>query len=434
MSVHRMRTAAIGAVGALTLLVTAACSSDTASTGAATSAAPAASATGSGSAAGSASTSAGAAQLSLLFGSSGTAETTALTEAAAAWGATSGSTVEVTPAQDLTQQLAQGFSSGTAPDVFYVGADQVANYAKAGNLLPYGDELSNADDFYPVLKQAFTYDGTFYCAPKDMSTLALFINTDLWAAAGLTDADIPTNWDQLAAVATKLNTDTVAGISVSPERDRVDSFLVQNGSYLTAEDGTTITANDPKNAEALGYVKKLITDGVLKTPAELGAGWAGEAFGKGSAAMTIEGNWLLGALKTDYPDLKYTVAELPAGPTGTKGTLVFTNCWGIAATTKFPEQAKSFVEYMTGTDQQMAFADAFGVIPSVQSAESDYLAKFPANAPFVAGIDYARGVVNLPGITDVLGDFNSQLQDLANADPQAILDSVQENLTAAVGG
>ncbi len=444
MSVHRMRTAVIGAVGVLTLLAAAACSSDTATSGGSTSSAPATSAGGSSSGSagsgtgsagsGSAGGAAGGAQLQLLFGSSGTAETNALTEAANAWGSENGSTVEVTPAQDLTQQLAQGFSSGTAPDVFYVGADQVANYAKAGNLLAYGDELPNKDDFYSVLKDAFTYDGTFYCAPKDMSTLALFINTDLWTAAGLTDADIPTTWDQLATVAAKLNTGGVAGLSVAPERDRVDSFLVQNGSYLVAEDGTTITANDPKNVEALGFVKKLLTDGVLKTPAELDSGWAGEAFGKGAAAMTIEGNWLLGALKSDYPDLKYTVAELPAGPTGTKGTLVFTNCWGISATTQYPEQAKSFVEYMTGTDQQMKFATAFGVIPSVQSAQADYLSQFAANEPFVKGVDYARGVVNLPGITDVLADFNSQLQDLANADPQNILDSVQENLTAALGG
>ena len=50
--------------------------------------------------------------------------------------------------------------------------------------------------------------------------------------------------------------------------------------------------------------------------------------------MTIEGNWIKGAMKNDYPDVKYTVAELPAGPTG-KGTLPFTNCWGIAAKSKY---------------------------------------------------------------------------------------------------
>lgn len=374
-----------------------------------------------------------AAQLTLLFGSSGKAETDALNAATAAWAKTSGSTVTVTPAQNLTQQLAQGFSSGTAPDVFYVGADQMANYAKAGNLLAYADSLPNAADFYPVLKQSFSYDGKFYCAPKDFSTLALFINTDLWTKAGLTDADIPKNWNDLEKVAKKLGTGGVAGLSVSPERDRVDAFLAQNGAYLVNDSGKP-TADDSKNVEALTFVKKLMTEGALKTPKELGASWAGEAFGKGTAAMVVEGNWLLGALKSDYPNLKYKVAELPAGPTGTKGTLEFTNCWGISATTKNPDQAKALVSYLTGTDVQLGFAKAFGVIPSVQSAKDQYLAQNPDNKPFVDGIDYAKGVVAAPGVTEALDDYNSQLQNLAGSDPKTILESVQQNLSDAMGG
>src|SRR5690606_40176759 len=60
-------------------------------------------------------------------------------------------------------------------------------------------------------------------------------------------------------------------------------------------------------------------------PADVGAGWGGEAFGTGAAAMTIEGNWIVGALRNDFPDTPYRVVELPAGPAG-KGTLQFTNC------------------------------------------------------------------------------------------------------------
>ena len=43
--------------------------------------------------------------------------------------------------------------------------------------------------------------------------------------------------------------------------------------------------------------------------------------------MTIEGNWIKGALQNDFPDVKYTVHALPAGPKG-KGTLSFTNVLG----------------------------------------------------------------------------------------------------------
>jgi multiple sugar transport system substrate-binding protein len=373
-----------------------------------------------------------AAQLSILIGSSGQAETDSVNAAAAAWGKSSGSTATVTVAQDLVQQLAQGFSSGKAPDLFYLGADQVANYAKAGNLLAYADKLPNAADFYPALKASFTYDGKFYCAPKDFSTLALFINTAMFTKAGLTDADIPKNWDQLEAVAKKLTAGKVAGISMSPERDRLDAFMVQNGSYLVDAAGKP-TVNSEQNVAALTYVKKLYTDGSLKFPKDLGAGWAGEAFGKGEAAMTIEGNWLLGAMAKDYPKVGYKVAELPTGPSGTKGTLSFTNCWGISATTKNAAQAEALVAYLTSTQQQLTFAKGFGVIPSIKSAAAGYLAQKPANAPFVNGVAYAKGVVNAPGITDVMTDFNSQLQGLPNSNPKTILDSVQGNLQTALG-
>ena len=374
------------------------------------------------------------AHLTILFGSSGTAETNAVKAAASAWAKQSGSTVTVTAASNLTQQLAQGFSSNTPPDLFYVDAGMLGTYAKAGNLWSYGDQMPNKGDFYPSLTQTFTYDSKLVCAPKDQSTLALFINTDDWKAAGLTDADIPTNWDQLAAVSKKLTMDGRVGLGLSATRDRVNAFFVQNGGWLTNADQTKATVNSDQNLAALTYVKKLMTDGSMKWAADLSTGWGGEAFGTNKAAMTIEGPWLLGPMQTDYSKVKYTVAPLPAGPTGTKGTLVFTNCWGIAAASKNQAQAQNLVEYLTQPDVQLGFSKAFGVIPSVKTAQDAYLKEFPDNKVFVDGIAYAHGVVTAAGVTDVLTDFDNQLTTLATTDPKTILDSVQDELSSALGG
>ena len=119
----------------------------------------------------------------------------------AAWSDDSGVEAEVTVASDLAQQLSQGFASNNPPDVFYVSTDTLAGYVANGSLYAYGDQLDNAGDFYPNLVDAFTVDDTFYCAPKDFSTLGLVINKTLWEQAGLTDADVPTTWDQLETVA-----------------------------------------------------------------------------------------------------------------------------------------------------------------------------------------------------------------------------------------
>ena len=113
---------------------------------------------------------------------------------------------------------------------------------------------------------------------------------------------------------------------------------------------------------------------------QLDSGWGGEAFGTKKAAMTIEGNWIKGAVKNDYPDLKYKTVELPAGPKG-KGTLQFTQCWGISADSKAQAQAVDLVKALSTVEQQMAFADAFGVMPSRQSAADQYKAEVPGGRP-----------------------------------------------------
>ncbi|WP_407343798.1 extracellular solute-binding protein [Pengzhenrongella phosphoraccumulans] len=365
--------------------------------------------------------------LSILIGSSGAAETDAVNAAVAAWSKDSGTKATVSAASDLVQQLSQGFAGGKPADVFYLDTGTFAGYAANGSLLPYAGDLANADDFYPTLKDSFTFDGTFTCAPKDFSTLALIINTAAWTAAGLTDADIPTTWDQLKTVSAKLTTATQVGLTFGPQYERIGAFFPQAGGAMTSKDGAKATVNSPENLEALTYVKGLLTDGVLKYPKDLGAGWGGEAFGTEKAAMTIEGNWITGALKKDYPTLQYKVVELPAGPAA-KGTMQFTNCWGIAADSTNTEAAKKLVEALTSSDQQMAFADAFGVMPSVQSAAADWKVKYPEQAAFLDSADFAVGVVNAQGAADVIADFNAKLEALSSSEPKTILDAVQTNL------
>ncbi len=136
--------------------------------------------------------------------------------AASAWSKSSGTGVSVQAANNLDQQLAQGFASGKPADVFYVSTSSLAGYASNGSLLAYGDQLQDKGDFYPTLTKSFTLDSKFYCAPKDFSTLALFINKADWKAAGLTDSDVPTTWAQLKSVSEKLTQDGRVGLAVSP--------------------------------------------------------------------------------------------------------------------------------------------------------------------------------------------------------------------------
>jgi len=376
----------------------------------------------------------GPVKLTVMIGSCGDAETAAVKKATDAWAKKSGNTVEVIAASDLGQQLGQAFASTTPPDLFYTDASKVGTFAKAGNLYAYGDQVKDAN-FLPALVQTFTYDNKFYCAPKDYSTLALVINPDLWSKAGLTDADIPKDWAGLETVAKKLTSGKVTGLVMGNDINRSGAFIKQAGGWIVSPDGKTMTATSAPAKEGLAEVQKLMKEGVLKFSSDTSpaTGWGGEALGKGVAAMTIEGNWISGA-KKDFPNLKYKVVELPAGPAG-KGTLLFSNCWGIAAKSQHQAQAVELVKSLITTDQQMAFADAFGVMPSTQEGAKAFAQKYPESQAFVAGGQYAQGPVNLPGFDDVMAKFNSQLATLGKGgNPNAWLEELQKNGTAALAG
>lgn len=366
--------------------------------------------------------------LTILIGSSGDAETTAVTEAAEAWAEESGNTVEVVAANDLVQQLGQGFSGNNPPDLFYMPWDQFQTYAAQGFIEPYAEDLENADDFLPALREQFSYEDQFYCAPKDFSTLALQINTAAWEAAGLTDADVPTDWESLQSAAEQLTTGEQVGLSMGREYQRVGTFMGQAGGGVY-DDGE-ITADSPENAEALEYLQGLIDAGALAYPQDLEAGWAGEAFGLGTAAMVIEGPWINGAMENDYPDREFISVELPEGPGG-PSTFAFSNCWGIPVESDTRDAAVDLVEYFTADEQQLAFAEAFGVIPSTESGSAAYAEQFPENAAFVAGVEYAQSPVAFSGAATAVADFNSSLETQGLADPAAVLGPFQENLEAA---
>jgi len=367
------------------------------------------------------------AELDILIGTSGDAETASVQAAIDAWSAATGHTANLRIATDLGQELAQGFAAAAPPDVFYVSTEAFPGWAENGSLLAFGDQLDAT--FYPALMASFTWDDTFFCAPKDFSTLALVINTQMWSDAGLEEGAWPTTWDELRAAAQTLTTDDVVGLSFGPEWQRVGTFMAQAGGGLLDSAGNA-DVDTAANLTALEFVQGLLADGIAAFPSAIGTGWGGEAFGSGAAAMTIEGNWIAGALRNDFPDTPWVAVELPAGPGGARGTLQFTNCWGIAADSDNQEAAISFVNWMVQDEQQMQAARDFGVMPSVTTVADEWAAEFPQFAAFIRGGAYAQGVPPFQGISAVIGEFNAGIDGLVNADLQALLAQTQGDLAA----
>jgi multiple sugar transport system substrate-binding protein len=370
--------------------------------------------------------------ITLLFGSSGPAETAADKAAGKAFTKKSGIPVNVVPAANLTQELAQDFAGNRPPNLFYLDPTSMAQYAPKGVLYPYASSLPNVGDFYPSLKSAFTFDGKLYCAPKDSSTLSLYINNADWKAAGLTSADYPKNWNQLEADARKLTMDGRVGLVTDPSESRLDAFLYQAGGSVLNASGTKVVLDSAANVKALTFVQGMLKAGIMAFPSQLSESDEIPALGENKTAMIISGPWMEGEMSLDYPKVSYSVHPLPAGPTGTRGTLVFTNCWGVPKINDNLGGTIEFVKFLTTTAQQQRFTKAFGVLPSLQTLSSWFETTFPQNAPELAANAYAHPDINIAGDTNALTAFDSALAELGTQSPSSILSKAQTNLQAVV--
>lgn len=372
----------------------------------------------------------GAAKLQLMGWSSSDAENTRLQKVIDDWNAKNPDiqvTLNLVPNYDTKLQTA--LAGGSPPDIFYVDSFKLPDLVAAKAIAPAEGKLTNPDDFYPTMRAAFTIDGKWYCPAKDFSTLALEYNKDLFDAAGV---PYPTNdwtWDDLRAAAEKLtNKDNgVYGMVLSPDFARWIAFLYQAGGSVTDEGYTKMTINSPEALKSLEFFTGLVTDGYAAQWSDLDSGWAGEAFGKGKAAMAMEGNWITPFLKDQFPDIKYGVVELPKGPAG-KATMAFTVCYGVPANGKNNDAAFKVVDYLTGPEGMKQWTDLGLAMPTRASLREGWLKQYPEQAAFLAGAEYAHKWQFRPGFQDVLDTISAGLQDAfaGNKTPQAVLEEAEK--------
>ncbi|OXT09367.1 ABC transporter substrate-binding protein [Thermoanaerobacterium thermosaccharolyticum] len=313
---------------------------------------------------------------------------------------------------DYMQKLQTELASKTAPDIFYLDSMPAPQLMSKGVLEPLDDYIkkNNIDlnDFEPSLLKAFEWNGKIYGLPKDVNTLALFYNKDLFNKAGITEP--PKTWDELRSDAAKLTKDGVKGIVLSSDVARYGAFVYQNGGSLF--DGNKATLNLPENVEALNFYTDLITkDKVADTPQNLGGSWNGDVFAKGKAAMAIEGGWLIPSLKEQAPNLQYGIAELPAGKQ--KATLAFTVAYVLNKDSKNKDEAFKLLAFLTGDEGQKFVVDSGLAMSSRKSMENGFKEKYPERAAFIDSMSYA--------IPFQFGLVGQTLVDTANKASDAII-------------
>jgi multiple sugar transport system substrate-binding protein len=209
-------------------------------------------------------------------------------------------------AQKFTTRLA----SGQVPDVVQMDRQFVATYA-AQELIQPLDACFTAwgvdpqTYYYPSVTADVTYQGKVWAVPQFFQPAAIIVNRRVLDEAGVAPEDIdPSKGDALVATAAKLyraEGGNPARMGFDPvATGQAALWLLSFGGRLVDEEGKP-ALNDPKNVEAVAYLKRLI---------DAQGGWAKvksftdsfDVFGKGNqyvkdqVAAQVNAQWYVNVL------------------------------------------------------------------------------------------------------------------------------------------
>jgi sorbitol/mannitol transport system substrate-binding protein len=255
-------------------------------------------------------------------------------------------------------------------------AVMISNYetpiwAKNGwlvNLTPAltADTSYNINDLLKPIRDALSYNGNLYSVPFYGESSMLYYRKSILKAAGVTMPLHPT-WAQVAAIAAKVNTSSVAGICLRGVNGWGDNLAVMDtivntfgGSWFNDKWQPQLTSTPDEQAWNF-YVNLVKKDG------ESGASQDNfpqceTLYGEGKAAMWYDATVAAGLITTAYPkvgaDTGYAYAptgNAVTGAPGTKSGWLYT--WSLSIPKGVGEQADTlkFLEWATGA-QYLAYS------------------------------------------------------------------------------
>ncbi len=297
-------------------------------------------------------------------------------------------------------------TTSSLPDVITLDGPNTAAYAQSGILLDLSDYISQEvkDDFLPsALAQGIYNDGLYSLAIQE-STTTIYYNKSMYVDAGLCDSveacepsDIrlpnsdeplgislenPWNFDNFKTISKHLKEHfEIEAISLPTSQDEmityaITPFIWSNGGDIVGEDGLTVTNifNSSANVEAFEFLQSLFTEG-LTTNVPIDNG-----FYLGNYPMMLDGIWGVPILELTYKEQIPHWGVLPI-PMGKDKLAASTGSWafGVTKTTRNPEGAALFAEWMTNADSTNHVTNATGLIPARISA-------LEANTKYQSGV------------------------------------------------
>ena len=316
--------------------------------------------------------------------------------------------VHIPGQSDYRRRLAADFAAGTPADVVLLNYRRYAAFAARGVLEPLGPYLDRSSlitsgDFYQQALDPFYWRGTLACIPQNLSSLAVYYNKDLFAAAGVPLPQAGWTWDDFLSAAQQLTRDTDGdgvtdqyGLGTEVSIFRLAPFIWQNGGDLVddAQAPTRLTLDSPAALEATRWFVDLqVRHHVVPDVAQEQAEASESRFIGGRTAMFLNSRRGVPTYRT-ITAFDWDVAPLPRGrqPAGILHADAY--CMAKAALNK--AAVWSFIEFANSAEGQRIIAASGRTVPSLRSVAESPAFLDPAAKP-------ANSRVFLDGIADIRG-------------------------------
>jgi multiple sugar transport system substrate-binding protein len=226
-------------------------------------------------------------------------------------------------------QLLTAMAGGEGPDLFNVLTFLVPDLIPSGAVTPvdwsgigYESQDALIESYLPgTLEGMMGEDGNLYAVPTELGNYALFINGDLFKAAGLDPvADAPKTWEDLLALAPKLTIKDDSGNITQrafdfsyPIPDEIvsggltfNAMAYQLGGTLFNEDQSEATVNTEPWVKTYSFIRDYAQEfgGPSLTPSSIG-------FYEGNVAMVISGPWYSDLVRSNNEAVADAIVTAP---------------------------------------------------------------------------------------------------------------------------
>ena len=280
------------------------------------------------------------------------------------------------PWGEMWTLLPLAMNAGGGPPLFNVHNSQ--NAILAPFIEPLTIPISDLEaDFVNV--SAHIQEGNILYIDFGLMSSGIFYNKEHWADAGLTSADYPKTWDELAEVAVKLTEysgDQMirSGINLNGANVLLTAINYQSGSRMFRDGGVA----NFDNQYTINSIQRLMDfyDVHEVTHRDFGID-ANESFGVGQSSMVYNWGWFFGYMQSTFPDIDFGVFPLPTIDNSTPFAIDRFNgesTPGINknATDAEKEVGQDFLRYLLASDDHLVDLNlAFGVFPSKRSIQNN---------------------------------------------------------------